>query len=242
MPNRDTSVALGSAANLARKHGREMFKSASEEDLRLLASYMEGIKQRARMVTNGELLPQQTGRSFNKAEIQEWQRERLQDLKFSMQQLAAVGEYYNEFLQIEAVKVRPDVYYPWLLEQLAPFWKKMQWEVGPGNHPSGQIIRLYRTLEDHIRNKLILADDYPEDFDVLGAGNLDGLLLEMYNQVVLNHDIKYNGTVWTEGMTFIHMAVAYMPEAVVRQIENKHKNTAFAKFIRDEHGRWNKEK
>lgn len=241
IPNRNTSHGLAAATHLARKHGRAMFKSASMEDLKLLDSYADGIRQHARRVANGELLPEHTDEKVDASGFQEWQRNKLQEFKYSMGELASVAEFYNEYLHLEAVKVRPDIYYSWLLQQLAPFWQKMQWEVGPGNRPTRQIQQLYRTMEDYVSNRLDIREQYPENFDALKNGNLDTFLMEMYRQMVLDHDIKYNSTVWREGLNFMHMAVAYMPEVVVQQIESKYKGTAFAKYIRDEHDRWNKE-
>jgi hypothetical protein len=135
------------------------------------------------------------------------------------------------------------VYYPWLLEKLTPFWQKMQWEVGPGNRPSRDISELYRVLEEHIQGRLVLRnpDEYPDNFDVLEEGHIDSLLKEGYERMVVPNDIKYNKTVWQNGLTFMHYAVAYMPESVVQQIKTKYPNSKFAEYIEKERERWNKE-
>lgn len=145
----------------------------------------------------------------------------------------------SEFLLIEAVKVQPSEYYTWLLGKLVPFWQKMQWEVGPGNRPSRDISQLHRTIADYIQNRFAIQDEYPTDFDVIEDGHLDTFLHEMYKQMVVPHDIKYNGTVWREGLTFMHQAVAYMPESVMRQIQEKYPDSKFARYVENERARWN---
>lgn len=241
MPTDESYHGLAAATFLVRKHGREIFKSASPEDLKLLESYAAAIQQRARKVASGELLSDQQLGNIDRKEFAVWQGEALKTLKYTMNELTAIGEYYREYMQIEAVKVRPDIYYPWLLQHLVPFWQKMQWEVGPGNRPRGDIQHLYHTIESYVKDRLVIREEYPENFDALRDGNLDTFLLELYNQMILNHDIKYNSTVWNEGLTFMHMAVAYMPEVVIQQIENKHPESGFAKYVRGEHERWNKD-
>ncbi len=167
----------------------------------------------------------------------------MRNLGDVMRELKSVGENYERYLRIEAVKVYPHVYYPWLIEQFVPFWQKMQWEVGEGNRPSRDISELYRVLEDHVKSKLVLRkpEEYAEDFDAIEEGHVDTLIREGYQRMIVPHDIKYNGTVWREGMSFMHAAVAYMPPTLLEQIRAKYPNTPFAEYLEKEHERWNKE-
>ncbi len=236
-PNDSTSHGLSAVSGLVRRQGREIFKSASPEDLQVIQNYVLEIAAHAQRITNGELLPQDLGEEVDKVEYKKWQQEKMQQIKYSLQQLQQVGEYYKEFLHIEAVKVRPDVYYPWMLKQLVPFYRAMQFEVSEGNRPNHAVRTLHQTLADYIKNRLVIKEQYPENFDVIKDGNLDTFLYEMYKQMVVPYEIKNNGAVWKEGLTFMHYAISGMPESVVKEIEKKYPNSDFAKFVRKEHDR-----
>lgn len=242
LPTRDTAHGLAAATHIVRNHGHEMFKSASQEQLETLANYGRAIRAHAvsiatgAMLTNGEI-------DADRADLLAWQKESLINLRNAMRELQSIKEHYEKYLRAEAVKVYPHVYYPWLLEQFVPFWQKMQWEVEPGNEPSHDINELYRVLEDHVQNKLVFRkpEEYTEDFDTLEEGHVDSLLKECYERMVVPHDIKYNTTVWQNGLSFMHAAVAYMPPVLLERIKAKYPNTPFVEYLEKEHERRNKE-
>jgi hypothetical protein len=251
MPDNETSIGIAAATTLVREN-RGIFKAAAPEQLQLLADYGMEIQRLAKMVASNEFL---TGENSNVSIIiptgqeqigesddpQSWNKEKLFEIKCVARELNAIAESYNEYLHIEAVKVQPNVYYPWLLNQLVPFWRKMQWEVGEGNRPNGDITRLFKTLEEYIEQRLVIQDKYPDNFDVIREGHLGSFLEEMYRQMIVPHDIKYNGTVWDEGLKFMHYAVAYMPKVIVEQIKKIYPNTNFAIFLENEWFHWNKD-
>lgn len=240
LPEKETSHGLSAASAIVRKHGHGMFKAASQDQLQTLARYAMGIRDHAERIATGALL--NDGESdIDMSNLQDWQKETIGHLRNVMRDLKEVEAHYEQYLHIEEVKVFPHVYYPWLLQQLTPFWQKMQWEVGPGNRPSFDIRGLYDALENHIRNRLVIRkpEGYPEDFDILEEGHLDTLLLECYNRMVVPHDIKYNTTVWQEGLTFMLRAVSHMPPSVMEGIKAKYPNSEFANYLEAEYKRWN---
>ncbi|MBN1617737.1 hypothetical protein JW887_00135 [Candidatus Dojkabacteria bacterium] len=239
-PTGETSHILGSASGLVREHGRKMFRSASIEDLQVLASYSERIRDYAVQVAENRILPDVV--RANTQQAQEWRKDALYNLESIARELKSIDSQYEEYLHIEAVKVKPSEYYPWVLGKLVPFWQKMQWEVGPGNRPGRDIQRLHGTIADYVKGRFVIQDEYPDDFDANAQGQIGAFLYEMYTQMVVPHDIKYNGTVWREGLTFMHNAIAYMPETVLRQIQEQYPNTDFARYIEKERGRWTEPK
>ena len=245
LPTKDTDYGLAAASSIVGKHGHEMFKSASQEQLETLANYGKAIRAHAERIATGAMLEdgEIDDAALDMARMQEWQKETMGNLRDVMRELQSIGEHYERYLRIEAVKVYPHVYYPWLLEQMVPFWQKMQWEVGPGNRPSRDIHELYRVLEDYIKNRLVIRkpEEYTEDFDAVDEGHVDSLIREGYERMVVPHDIKYNTTVWQDGLSFMHAAVAYMPPALLERIKAKYPNTGFAEYLEKEHARWNKE-
>lgn len=60
--------------------------------------------------------------------------------------------------------------------------------------------------------------------------------------MVVPHDIKYKSTVWREGLTFMHQAAAYIPESVMKQIQENYPNSDFADYVEKERARWNEPK
>ena len=250
IPDRNTSLGLAAATSIVREN-RSIFRSATPEQLQILASYGDAIQTLARMVLgNGYLTDGNQEKALVEIDVENlgepadpraWNKERLYELQNVARELKAIAEYYEGYLHIQAVKVDPKIYYPWVLQKLVPFWQKMQWEVGPGNRPTRDISELYRMMERYIRSEFVIAEQYPQDFDVFEAGHIDGFLVELYNRVVTNHDINYNTTVWQEGQTFILNAVSNMPPVLLEKIINKHRGTPFAKWLQAEHERWNKE-
>lgn len=242
MPTSETSHGLSAVTSIVRKYDSEMFKSASEDDLNTLAGYATGIVERANQIGLGKMLTAR-GDEPDLAEVQEAQKETLRNLQRVFEDLQDIAEYYEKYQRVELVKVYSHVYYPWLLEKFVPFWRKMQWEVGEGNRPSRDIQALYRVLEDHVRNRLVLRkpEEYTEDFDAIGEGNIDTLIKAGYDRMIVPHDIKYNGTVWREGMSFMHAATAYMPEALLEQMRGKYPNSDFVKYLEKERARWQEE-
>ncbi len=238
-PTRETDHGLSAIVSLVGKHGHELFKAASPEQLQTLTRYTEAIKEQVRQLAAGALLTDgQLVENIDMEGLNDWQKDTLRIYRHVLEELDIIEGYYDRYLRVEAAKVSPSVYYPLVLEQFAPFWQKMQWEVGPGNRPNPDIRALYEVLADHVRNKLVISGDYPETFDAVEDGHLDTLLKEGYERMVVPHDIKYNGTVWREGLSFMSQAVSLMPESVLAQMIAKYPNTPFAKWLVTEHKRW----
>lgn len=250
MPDANTSHGLAAATHLVYEN-RSMFKAATPEQLKTLATYCKEIERLAKMVLRNEFLTEgNQEKSILEVDVNDlkeqidprkWNKETLYQIQSVARELNAIAQYYEEYLHIQAVKVDPSIYYPWMLQQLIPFWQKMNWEVGPGNRPSRDILSLFQMMEDYIKNRFVLEKELPKNFDCVEAGHLDGFLLELYNRVITNHDINYNGTVWREGHNYILAAVSNMPPVLLNQIINKHRGTPFAKWLKSEHERWNKE-
>lgn len=233
---------LAAAAYIVGKH-RKMFKAATPAQLQMLDKYKVAISEHAERIATGALLD--NGEiDEDMAGLENWQKETMRHLSYVMRELNLVEGAYAQYQHMEAVKVYPHVYYPWVLQQLVPFWRKMQWEVSPGNRPSREITELHRVLEANIKSGLVIHEDgkYPEDFDVLEDGHFDRLLRECYQRMVVPHDIKYNTTVWQDGLSFVLSAIINMPPKVLEQIKAKYPNTPFAQYIEKEYERWNKEK
>jgi len=243
MPSPSTAHAL-SAINFIASHNK-VFKFATQEDLMILTRYKVELAALLERVSVG-VLPQETGSQIVDEEYEGYQKEAVKNIVDTVRGLKNLEEHYEKYLYIEDVKVKPNVYYPWLMEGLIPFWHKMQWEVSPGNSPKRDIQALHDVLKEHIDSLLVLHEgDYPEDFDVFEDGHLDSLLIECYERMNLNHDIQYNTTVWQDGLGFMHSAVALMPPKVIEQFKSKHgddpRYERFIQYIEREHARWNKE-
>lgn len=58
--------------------------------------------------------------------------------------------------------------------------------------------------------------------------------------MVVTYEIKHNRTVWSEGLSFIHKTILYMPETVLKQILYKNPNSGFSKYLKEEWARWNR--
>lgn len=244
LPTKDTSHGLSAATQIVRKHGHGMFKSASQDQLETLVNYEKAIRAHAERVATSAIIEDgEADSDVDIAGLQEWQKESIGNLRDVMRQLQSIEEYYESYLRIEAVKAYPHIYYPWLLEQMIPFWQKMQWEVREEKRPSRDIKELYRVLKDHVEKRLVIRepDDYTEDFDVIDEGHVDTLIKECYDRMVVPHDIKYNTTVWQDGLSFMHAAVAYMPPALLERIKVKYPNSKFVEYLEKEHARWKKE-
>lgn len=236
LPNSETGHQLGAIERLVSEHGRNMFKAATQDQLQEIANYARGIIGRANQIGLGAMLTDRSSRHEVGEDLEEWQKETLKNISYSLHQLKNMEKHYLQYLRIEAVKVYPHIYYPWLLEKLTPFWQKMQWEVGPGNQPKPEIRALYGVLQDHVKNRLVIRkpEEYAEDFDVIGEGHVDTLIKECYERMVVPHDIKYNTTVWRDGLTFMHLAVAYMPEELLEELKEKYQGTGFAEYLNRE--------
>lgn len=242
LPTSETDRMLDAVTNLIRENGKGIFKSASQEELQTIGQYAKGVVERANQIGLGAILTDGE-KEVDLAELTDWQKEALENIKRVLDNFKSIEGYYRDHLELVAVRQFPGAYYPWLLEKFVPFWRKMQWEVGPGNRPSQDIRELYQVLEHHVKNELVLRENgqYSDDFDAVGEGHVDTLLLECYNRMIVPHDIKYNNTVWNEGNVFMHQAVAYMPESVLQQIKTKYPDSAFSMFLEVERARWNKE-
>ena len=244
LPEDDVSHGLDALNHLA-SHNK-IFKHASEEQLLTLRRYKLELVDVIQRALAGALPSADEAQLEDGETYEEWKSKFMNNARYLANSVTRLEKIYAEYLHIEDVKVHPHIYYPWLIEKLSPFWNKMQWEVGPGNRPKRDIQALHDVLRDHVQNRLVLKeDDYPEDFDVLNEGHLDTLLLECYERMIVPHDIKYNTTVWQDGMTFVHYAFAYMPPKLIEQLKAKHGGDSqyaqLINYIEREHARWNKE-
>lgn len=240
MPTEFTRKGLDAANFIADHNG--IFKVASEEDLQTLVKYKNGIRDLIDR-TGNELaspdlidLSSEPDTDDQKSEIME----RLRGVANTMQRLE---QQYEQFLHMEAVKTKPNVYYPWLLDQMNGFWGNMQGEVREGNLPTREIIGLYDMLADHVNNKLVYnTNALTNDFDVFSNGHLDTLLIECFERMVIPHDIKYNNAVYHSGLNFMNAAIINMPEPVVQMFRDRHyNNPRFLRYLEDERARWSTE-
>jgi hypothetical protein len=240
LPSREEAFGLSAASSLTRKHGNGMFKSASQEQLQTLVDYAAALKAQAERLATGGMIVDKSETSSNDPKEAE---EMLRNLESAVREINAIEEYYGKFLHREAVMVQPHVYYPWVLQEMVSFWQGLQWEVSPGNEPTRDIRKLHQSLEDLIRNKLVIKnqDQYDENFDVISEGNIDLLLKTCYEQMQIPHDIKYNNTVWQKGLPFLSTAISHMPKILHDQLVEKYAGTQFAEFIQKEFERWQKE-
>lgn len=245
IPEAGVDHALAAVTQIVHKHGKRIFQSATQQQLETLGQYEVQLRMHAERVAAGGLInePEAEGLSQSLGEVGEWQKDTLRVLEGVIREIQTIGTYYAEYLHIEAVKVSPHIYYPWMLEQLEPLFRKLGWEVAPGNRPSRAIVELNQVLENIVKHSLVIkpADEYDEDFDPIEEGHLDTLLLEGYSRMVVPHDIQYNGTVWREGLGFMYLAVAFMPPALLERIIAKYPNTKFGEYLRNVHDRWNKD-
>lgn len=245
LPTKETSSGLEAANVIAR--GTAVFKHASQDELLTLASYKVELASLVGRINSGAV-PAETGIAEEGADeaFRDWQHQHMKNAANVVRKMSQLEELYTEYLHLEEVKVKPQVYYPWLLERFAPFWSKMQWAMDSGNEPKPNVSRLHAVLEDHVANLLVLQEgDYAEDFDAVNEGHVDSLLLECYERMVLDHDIQYNNTVWQEGLPFLSYAVSMMPSRLVEQIRQAHPDDSrydrFLDYVEKTRARWNKE-
>lgn len=227
LPSYHTASGLSALAAMA--HRTKIFKFATEEQLQTLKHYHTGMMLLGDRYLTASLADGQTGAD----EVRGADKEQAHYLHSTLQEMSEIAGYYREFLYLEDVKEKPEVYYPWVLKELVPFWRKMQWEVSPGNRPTPDVSALYNTFKNLIDHSLVFQDaKYPENFDVFLDGNLDALIIEGYRQMVVPHDIKYVGAVYHEGLSFMLNAVLMMPEPVVQQFRDKYgKDSGVVQYI-----------
>lgn len=244
LPEKDTHFGLSAASQIVSRHGQNMFKKASRDQIRTLASYGKGLQEQADRIAAGAM--HSNGEIDKSVDLNEQQKEKLENLGWVMRDLQRIGEYFKDFLRIEEVKVKPHVYYPWMLEQFVPFWQGMQWEVGPGNRPTSDMRNLYNALENQLKQMELKhafrkEEEYTAAFDAINEGHVDTLLGVCYEKMVKIHDLGYNNTVWQKGLPFVSHAIAMMPPVLVEQIITRHAGTDFANYIEKEYERWNKD-
>lgn len=238
-PTEETERLISATRHFVGDHAHALFKNAKPEELQTLARYFNYVKGYVQRIATGAFIT--SGNTVDEKDPETWQKEMLESLRSTVYDLQRIAEFYQEYLHIEDVRSKPHVYYPWMLQELVPFMQKMHWEVSPGNKPFREVQELFNVLEDFVNNRLVQQESYPESFDCIKEGQLDSLLLEGYNRMIVPHDIKYNGTVWREGLTFMHVAVAYMPRPLLDRIRAKHAGTDFADYLDREWNRWNKD-
>jgi hypothetical protein len=242
LPTPDTNHGLAAATFLARETG--LLKYANEDQLLILSRHKGELASLIQRVNAGMLAPETTAaESEEDEEFEEWQEQQMKNLADVARSMVQLENLYTEYLHLEEVKIKPNVYYPWLMKHLNPFWRKMQGEVGPGNSPQPNIINLHAALQEHISSLLVLRDgDCPEDFHAVDEGHIDSFLLECFERMSLDHEIHNNPTVWREGLSFLHYATAMMPPVLIEQIREAHPDDQrydrFLEYVESEQERW----
>lgn len=235
IPGNETSHMLAAASLIARNNN--VFAHATEDQLLALARYGVEVSKMGKLANEGRLLaavPQHPDQKHAKEYEQI-----IREIEHTERELGDIEDLYRQYLHISEVRRDPTVYFPWLTGKLLPFWQKMQWEVGPGNRPTAEIQGLHKHLESFLTN---LKPTYPENFDYLQEGKLGDFLVGCYERMVVPHDIKYNTTVWQEGLTFMHYAVAYMPPALFGEFKARYpKHETFLTYLQNEWARWHDE-
>jgi hypothetical protein len=240
IPGEDTAHGLGAVEFLVGEHRGSFFRAATERDLGLLDAYNQGLQHLAERVVNGSFLIDNgsgdTGGTIPE-DFEAWQRTVINNVHEVARVLSRIQKYYVQYQHMEAVKIREDYYYPWLLDKLAPFWQKLQWEVGPGNRPSPMMKQLYQHVRDYlVQKKLVIQEEYPEDFDCMTDGHLDTFLAGLL-PYIMDHELNYSQTVWIEGRSFWHNAISYMPQGVLNRIIGAYDGTFFGQHLTAERER-----
>src|SRR3989344_3786075 len=243
LPDDKTSHGLSAVASLIREKGHGIFKNATQEQLTTLGRYANAILDHAANISTMALISDGQEISTDIEGLSEWQVGMLTNLKHVLRDLRVIAEYYHRYLKIEAVKVEPSIYFPWMLEQFAEFWFAMQREVDPRNEPREDILRLFKALSAHVKHwKGIKSIDgnLPEDFDCIESGHLDTFLNECYIGMVISHDIKYNSTVWQKGLPFLSYVISLMPPTLLAEMVKKRKGSSFARYLQETYDYLNK--
>ncbi|OGY12400.1 MAG: hypothetical protein A3F61_04050 [Candidatus Blackburnbacteria bacterium RIFCSPHIGHO2_12_FULL_41_13b] len=241
MPTNATSHAVSAISGLVREH-RGMFKAVSQTQLGILAQYGTGVQEHAKRLFSGRMITDGEDDIDNTQTegLVDWQKGTVRAFRGLIRELKEIEGHYQEYQHIEMVKVFPHEYYPWVLREMRDFWQSMRYEMSYQGR-EGDITGLYRALDNLIRNRLVIQEQYPEDFDPIEQGHLDELLRIGYDRMIVPHDIKYNSTVWQKGLPFITRVISHMPVSVLQAMIAKHTNTSFGEFLQEEHARRNKE-
>jgi hypothetical protein len=247
IPDQATSSCMAAVAHLVHNNP-QIFKSATQEQLQVLSSYEDGLRRIAKMVAGNEFLTDSNHIHDNMAsdhagkdhDPNEWQKTTLREIQYVANELSQIAEVYHQYLRIEAVRVQPSKYYPWMLEKLVPFWEKIQLDNSDGYKPSPMMRDLYRFLYDNIKSRLVIQDEYPDAFDCIGEGHLDTFLEGLY-PFMQDHDLGYYQSVWIEGHGFMHYAISYMPESLINEMMKKRPNSSLSKSLLSELKRREKE-
>jgi hypothetical protein len=248
MPDSETDSGLSAARQLVFEN-KGLFKSATQEQMQILVQYGISIQRLKKMILGNEFLTsgnpvhdQMLQEKSNEAQDPyEWQKEKLRRIEEVINELEYLAKEYKQFLLIEEVKVKPNTYYPWLLEKLIPFWTKVNWDVGEGNRPTPMMRSLYEFLHQYIEKDFVYKKDgYPENFDCINEGNLYSFLSGLYTYI-RDHDLGYYQSVWIEGHGFMFMAIYYMPEDLINRMIEMDPGTHFAKALQQELTRREKE-
>lgn len=234
-PSDETDHILAAASFIAEKNN--VFAHATDDQLVVLARYHGEVLELAKTLGVNLVLPSKP-QAYIKS-LDEETQQTLRNFQDTLRALDRIEDSYRRYLHIEEVKREPAVYYPWLAEKLLPFWSKMQWEVGPGNRPTAEISALHGVIKGFLAQ---LKPEPPQDFDYLTDGALGEFLIECYNRMVVPHDIKYNTTVWQDGLSFMHYAIAYMPASLVEDFKARYpRQKDFLAYLQKERARWNKD-
>ncbi|MEK7648527.1 MAG: hypothetical protein AAB400_01280 [Patescibacteria group bacterium] len=227
-PTYDLASGMHAAVSIVNKNS-SMFKSLTQDDFELFEKYREALALKVQQLATNAVLPEKTGNTGA-------DHDHIQDTMMALGTLTnclnAIRKYYEEYQHFESVKVEPHVYYPWILQQMLPFFSALQWEVGPGNRPNRLQLQLYELITKFLSDKKFEEDAYPEGYDCIGEGGMDEILKNLYEIMVPNLDLQRSSSaVWQKGLPFLHSALSAMPEPLVGQIVEKHKDIPFAQYV-----------
>jgi hypothetical protein len=243
LPTDNTSHGFSAASTLVYEHRYNIFKSATQEQLETFEKYARVLGQYHALLSGQKYEDLKQNFAITTPKSEEWRKKTLQNLQFIAQYMKQIQDVYKQYMLLEAVKVKPNLYYPWMLTKLMPFLQRIEEQVNPENKPERNILELYTVMIDLWNNYLVRKESLPENFDCIKEGHLDLLLLTAFDRMVKDYEIQYNGAVWMEGFSFISNATHNMPETVFKELIEKYHTTRpdFAEWLQKEHARWNED-
>ncbi len=229
-PSSELARSMHSAVSVVRNNGYAMFKSLSEADLNLFEQYRIAVAKRIEQMATNAVLPEITGDTDDA-------REQIQDTMMALgtisKCLEVIQKAYEEYQHFEEVKIQPNTYYPWALQSILPFFRELRWEIGSGNFHTSKQQKIHDIIQTFLTDKKLDDDAYVEEFDCIADGNIDGFLKQLHELVIQDADLqRSSNAVWQKGVGYCRQTVSAMPETLVQQILEKHKDTAFAEYIR----------
>ena len=237
LPTEDTDLAFGGVRALVEKHWSGMFPAASQEELQSLGQYRYKMMALAEVVVSGsyQILDEFGTDDLNLSELSEEKTKQLRHLQGIIEGLQRIEKKYVDFIQIEAVKTIPSVYYSWVLARLKVFYRELGYAVHPDNTPAQSVIELDADITEWIKNCAEFPaagqQEYPDNFNAVEQGGLGKLIKICYESMELPYAIKHQDVVWRHGLPFITLVISYMPEVVYQQLLVEHQGTAFASWL-----------